>query len=195
MSLKKILSAKYILASKSARRANLLTQIGLKHKAVDSKSDELEASRYNPIKLVQINALNKSRIVAANYKNEIIIGADTIVLIGKTILHKPANLKEAKAYLKKLSGKKHFVYTGLNVINTKNGKEEFAYEKTEVFFRKLKDDEINYYVNKFKPLDKAGAYGIQDDFGCLFIEKINGDYYNIVGLPLVKLYTTIQKVI
>lgn len=195
MSLKKILSAKYILASKSARRANLLTQIGLKHKAVDSKSDELEASRYNPIKLVQINALNKSRIVAANYKNEIVIGADTIVFIGKTILHKPANLKEAKAYLKKLSGKKHFVYTGLNVINTKNGKEEFAYEKTEVFFRKLKDDEINYYVNKFKPLDKAGAYGIQDDFGCLFIEKINGDYYNIVGLPLVKLYTTIQKVI
>ncbi|MBS1516164.1 MAG: septum formation protein Maf [Bacteroidetes bacterium] len=184
-----------MLASKSQRRANLLTQIGLKHKIVDSKSDELEVSKYNPIKLVQINALNKSRIVAANYKNEIVIGADTIVLIGKTILHKPANLKEAKAYLKMLSGKKHYVYTGLNVINTKNGKEEFAYEKTEVFFRKLKDDEINYYVNKFKPLDKAGAYGIQDDFGCLFIEKINGDYYNIVGLPLVKLYTTIQKVI
>lgn len=195
MSLKKILASKYILASKSQRRANLLTQIGLKHKIVDSKSDELEVSKYNPIKLVQINALNKSRIVAANYKNEIVIGADTIVLIGKTILHKPANLKEAKAYLKMLSGKKHYVYTGLNVINTKNGKEEFAYEKTEVFFRKLKDDEINYYVNKFKPLDKAGAYGIQDDFGCLFIEKINGDYYNIVGLPLVKLYTTIQKVI
>lgn len=195
MSFKKILSAKYILASKSARRANLLKQIGLVHKAVDSKSEELEASRYNPIKLVKINALNKSRIVAANYKNEIVIGADTIVLIGKTILHKPANLKEAKAYLKKLSGKKHYVYTGLNVINTKNGKEEFAYEKTEVFFRKLNDEEISYYVNKFKPLDKAGAYGIQDDFGCLFIEKINGDYYNIVGLPLVKLYTTIQKVI
>ncbi|MBX7047296.1 MAG: Maf family protein [Ignavibacteria bacterium] len=195
MSLKKILSAKYVLASKSARRAKLLTQIGLNHKMVDSKSDELEASRYNPIKLVQINALNKSRIVAANYKNEIVIGADTIVLIGKTILHKPANLKEAKAYLKMLSGKKHYVYTGLNVINTKNGKEEFAYEKTEVLFRKLNDEEINYYVNKFKPLDRAGAYGIQDDFGCLFVEKINGDYYNIMGLPLVRLYSTIKKVI
>jgi septum formation protein len=195
LSLKKILSANYILASKSARRANLLTQIGLKHKAVDSKSEELEVSRYNPIKLVKINSLNKSRIVAAHYKNEIVIGADTIVLTGKTILHKPASLKEAKQFLKKLSGKKHFVYTGLNVINTQNGKEEFSYEKTEVFFRKLNNEEINYYVNKFRPLDKAGAYGIQDDFGCLFIDKIKGDYYNIVGLPLARLYSTIKKVL
>ena len=195
MSLKKILAAKYVLASKSARRAKLLTQIGLKHKMVDSKSEELEVSKYNPIKLVRINALKKSRIVAEGYKNEIVIGADTIVLIGNTILHKPANLNEAKKFLKKLSGKKHYVYTGLNVINTKNSKEEFAYEKTEVVFRKLNDEEINYYVNKFKPLDRAGAYGIQDDFGCLFVEKINGDYYNIMGLPLVRLYSTIKKVI
>lgn len=195
MSLKKVLAAKYILASQSQRRADLLKQIGLQHKTVTSKAEELEATRYNPIKLVKINALKKSRLVAANYKKEIVIGADTIVLIGKTILHKPASLKEAKQFLKKLSGKKHFVYTGLNVINTSNGKEEFAYEKTEVYFRKITDEEISYYVNKFKPLDKAGAYGIQDDFGCLFIDKINGDYYNIVGLPLVKLYTTIKKVL
>lgn len=195
MSLKKILAAKYILASKSQRRANLLTQIGLTHKIVDSNSEELEVSKYNPVKLVQINALKKSRIVAEGYKNEIVIGADTIVLIGNTILHKPATLKEAKQYLKMLSGKKHFVYTGLNVINTKNGKEQFSYEKTEVIFRKLNDEEINYYVNKFKPLDRAGAYGIQDDFGCLFVQKINGDYYNIMGLPLVNLYSTIKKVI
>lgn len=193
--LKKILSSKYILASKSPRRSELLSQIGLKHKAVDSKSEELEASKYNPIKLVRINALKKSRIVAEGYKNEIIIAADTIVLIGNTILHKPANLTEAKKFLKKLSGKKHSVYTGLNVINTKNGKEQFDYEKTEVYFRKLTDEEINHYVNKYKPLDKAGAYGIQDGFGCLFIDKINGDYYNIMGLPLVRLYSTIKKVI
>lgn len=195
MSLKKLLSAKYILASKSPRRGELLAQIGLKYKAVDSKSEELEASKYNPIKLVKINALKKSRIVAESYKSEIIIAADTIVLTGKTILHKPANLNEAKKFLKMLSGKKHLVYTGLNVINTGNGKEEFAYEKTEVFFRKLSDEEINHYVNKYKPLDKAGAYGIQDGFGCLFIDKINGDYYNIMGLPLVRLYTTLKKVI
>lgn len=195
MSLKKLLTSKYILASKSPRRSDLLTQIGLKHKAVDSKSEELEVSKYNPVKLVRINALKKSRIVAEGYKNEIVIAADTIVLIGNTILHKPSSLKEAKQYLKKLSGKKHSVYTGLNVINTKNGKEQFAYEKTEVYFRKLSDEEINYYVNKFKPLDKAGAYGIQDGFGCLFIDKIKGDHHNIIGLPLVKLYTTIKKVI
>lgn len=172
-----------------------MSQIGLKYKSVDSKSEELEASKYNPIKLVKINALKKSRIVAGSYKNEIIIAADTIVLIGNTILHKPANLNEAKKFLKKLSGKKHSVYTGLNVINTKNGKEQFDYEKTEVYFRKLNDEEINHYVNKYKPLDKAGAYGIQDGFGSVFIDKINGDYYNIMGLPLVRLYTTIQKVI
>ncbi len=195
MPLKKILAAKYILASKSQRRGELLSQIGLKYKSVDSKSEELEATRFNPIKLVRINALKKSRIVAEGYQNEIIIAADTIVLIGKTILHKPGSLKEAKQFLKKLSGKKHSVYTGLNIINTKNGKEEFAYEKTEVFFRKLNDEEINHYVNKYKPLDKAGAYGIQDGFGCLFIDKINGDYYNIMGLPLVRLYTTLKKVI
>jgi septum formation protein len=195
MSLKKVLSSKYILASKSPRRSALMKQVGLNHKAVDSKSDELEATRFNPIKLVRINALKKSRIVAEDYKSEIIIAADTIVFIGKTILHKPESLKEAKQFLKKLSGKKHFVYTGLNIINTQNGKEEFAYEKTEVFFRKINDEEINYYVNKFKPLDKAGAYGIQDDFACLFVDKINGDYYNIVGLPLTKLYSTIKRVL
>ncbi|MFZ1461364.1 MAG: Maf family protein, partial [Ignavibacteria bacterium] len=82
-----------------------------------------------------------------------------------------------------------------NVINTKNKKVNFAYEKTSVYFRTLQKDEIDYYVNTFKPLDKAGAYGIQDDFGCLFIKKIAGDYYNIMGLPLVKLYETIQKVL
>lgn len=195
MSLKKLLNTKYILASKSPRRSELLKQIGFKHKVVDSKSEELEVSKYNPVKLVKINALKKSRIVAEGYKNEIVIAADTIVLIGNTILHKPSSLKEAKQYLKKLSGKKHSVYTGLNVINTKNGKEQFAYEKTEVYFRKLSDEEINYYVDKFKPLDKAGAYGIQDGFGCLFIDKIKGDHHNIIGLPLVKLYTTIKKVI
>lgn len=195
ISLKTILSQKYILASKSPRRKQLLKQIGLNATAVDSGATELELKDHNPIHLVRHNSVLKSESVAANYKKEIVIGADTIVLLGKEILNKPRDLRQAKEYLKALSGNLHYVYTGINVINSKSGKVKFAYEKTSVYFRTLQKDEIDYYVKKFKPLDKAGAYGIQDDFGCLFIEKIKGDYYNIMGLPLVKLYETIQKVL
>lgn len=193
--LQKVLEKRYILASKSPRRAELLKQIGLNFRSVDSNSEEFEPDFHDPVKTVKHNSLLKSRNVALNHRNEIVIGADTIVMINKKILHKPENLSSAIKYLKELSGNKHYVYTGINIINTKNGREVFDYEKTIVHFRKLKNCEIEYYVNKYKPLDKAGAYGIQDDFGCLFIRKIEGDYYNIVGMPLAKLYETIQKVL
>lgn len=193
--LREVQEKRYILASKSPRRAELLKQIGLNFRSVDSNSEEFEPDFHDPVKIVKHNSLLKSRNVALNHKNGIVIGADTIVMINRKILHKPESLSSAKKYLKELSGKKHYVYTGINIINTKNGREVFDYEKTIVHFRDLKDYEIEYYVNKYKPLDKAGAYGIQDDFGCLFIRKIEGDYYNIVGMPLVKLYETIQKVL
>jgi septum formation protein len=156
---------------------------------VDSYAEEV--TEKNAHKSVMINAQKKSRAVAKKYKDRIIIGADTVVYLNKKILNKPKDLKEAKKYLKMLSGKKHVVYTGVNVINNVTEKEEYGYEKTVVEFKKLSNEEVNYYVEKFKPLDKAGAYGIQDDFGCLFINKIKGDYYNVVGLPLVKLYKLI----
>lgn len=187
--LDKVLSAKYILASKSPRRKYLLEQIGLKFIAVDSNAEEVTDK--NAHKSVKINSQRKSRAVSSKYKGRIVIGADTVVYLNGEILNKPEDLKEAKRYLKMLSGKSHTVYTGVNVINNNTGKEVYGFEKTIVEFRKLSSEEINYYVDKFKPLDKAGAYGIQDDFGCLFINKITGDYYNVVGLPLVKLYKLI----
>ncbi len=193
--LEKVLKQKYILASKSPRRIRLLNQIGLKFKSIDSKISELETRNHNPILLVKHNSIAKSKKVAAGFKSEIVIGADTIVVLNKEILNKPEDSKQAEDFLKSLSDKRHFVYTGINLINTKAGIEIFDYEKTSVYFRKLEEDEIKYYVRKYRPLDKAGAYGIQDDFGCLFIEKIAGDYYNIVGLPLVKLYQNIKKII
>jgi len=193
--LTKILKQSYVLASKSPRRAELLKQIGLKFVTVDSEIEELEERHHDPLNLVKYNSLSKSRKVSLDYKKEIVIGADTIVVLGKEILNKPKSTSQAKEYLKKLSNKKHFVLTGVNIINTKNGNEMFDYEKTTVYFRKLEEAEINYYVRHFKPLDKAGAYGIQDDFGCLFIKKIEGDYYNIVGLPLAKLYENLLKII
>jgi len=192
--IRKILKAKYVLASVSPRRIHLLDMIGLNFISMGSGVEEIDKAS-NPVMTVKRNALAKSREVAFSFENEIVISADTIVVLAKHTLNKPANLKQAREYLKKLSGRKHYVFTGVNVINTKNGKEIFGYEKTSVEFRKLSDDEIDFYVRKYKPLDKAGAYGIQDDFGCLFIKRIEGDYYNIVGLPLVKLYECIKAVL
>jgi len=193
--LKTILNKRYILASASPRRAQLLRQIGFNFVSIESKAAELEIPDQDPLHSVKYNSILKSKTVAALFKKETVIGADTIVVLGKEVINKPSDLIEAKKFLNKLSGKVHTVYTGVNVINTKNGKSKFAFEKTRVFFNNLAEDEIDYYVKKYKPLDKAGAYGIQDDFGCLFIKKIEGDYYNIVGLPLVKLYDSLKKVI
>lgn len=189
--LDKVLSAKYILASKSPRRKHLLKQLGFDFQVAESNAREVSGKI--PHISVRTNAQRKSRAVAHNHKDRIVISADTVVYLNNRILNKPRNLKEAAKYLRMLSGKKHVVYTGVNVVNNVTGKEKYGHEKTTVEFRNLTDEEINYYVKKFKPLDKAGAYGIQDDFGCLFIAKITGDYYNVVGLPLVRLYKLIQS--
>ena len=193
--LTRLFKRSYVLASKSERRIKLLKQIGLNFISVDSGVPELVDDCYNPIKLVKHNALNKSRKVALDYRNEIVIGADTIVMLGKKLLNKPSDLKQAAMFLKQLQGRKHNVYTGINIIDTKNGNEIFLYERTAVYFREIHNDEINFYVKNFYPLDKAGSYGIQDDFGCLFIDKISGDYYNVVGLPLRRLYENLLKII
>ena len=192
--LDKILKADYVLASVSPRRKHLLRQIGLKFVSVDSNVEE-EKSGSHPLASVRKNARMKSRAVIGRHGKKIIISADTIVVLGNRILNNPRSMKEAVRFLQLLSGRKHIVYTGINVINLVTGVEKFGYEKTVVEFRKLSSEEIKFYVRKYRPLDKAGAYGIQDDFGCLFIKRIKGDYYNVVGLPLVKLYELIQETI
>lgn len=192
--LTKIFKKTYILASKSPRRIQLLKQIGLKFISIDSKVNELK-HKNNPIELIKYNSTAKSRKVAEKFTNDIVIGADTIVVLNNEILNKPRNSREAVVFLRALSNTKHLVYTGINIINTRKENELFTYEKTSVYFRELSEEEIKYYVRKYKPLDKAGAYGIQDDFGCLFIERISGDYYNIMGLPLFRLYKSLSKII
>jgi septum formation protein len=193
MTFKEIFSRKYILASKSERRKNLLKQIGLDFISVDSKVEEINSGNYSPLDVIRFNAINKSKIISSNYKNEIIISADTIVVLDDKILNKPESEQQARDYLKMLSNKIHLVFTGFNLIDTSNKKGIFDYEITKVHFRNLHKDEIDFYVETYKPLDKAGAYGIQDDFGCLFIDKIEGDYYNVVGLPLVRMYENLKK--
>jgi nucleoside triphosphate pyrophosphatase len=183
------------LASKSPRRKKLLRLILDDFRVLSTGLDEIEIVGEKPEKMVK--RLSEEKLEAAIRKNiqGIIITADTTVSINGKILGKPNDEKEAAEMLKTLSGKTHTVYTGFSVYNSKKKIRRTAYEKTDVTFRKLNLPEIKEYIKTGSPMDKAGAYGIQDDFGAVFIEKINGCYYNVVGLPLTKLYLTLEKII
>lgn len=183
------------LASKSPRRKKLLRQLKIKFKILDLHFHEKIYEGEDPIfsvKRLSIEKLNKALL---KIKKGIIITADTIVVIDGIILGKPKSKSDAKRMLKKLSGRTHTVFTGFSVYNSANNKLLTDFEKTDVTFRKISDDEIEDYILTGSPMDKAGAYGIQDDFGAVFIEKINGCYYNVVGLPLTKLYLALQRII
>lgn len=183
------------LASKSPRRKKLLQQLGLKFTQILVSSDENLIENEKPHKTVLRLAKEKNDAALNRIRKGIIITADTIVVLKNEILNKPNNKSEAFKMLKKLSGKTHIVYSGFGIRNLSNGKEIFDYEKTFVTFRKLSDKEIKDYINTGSPMDKAGAYGIQDDFGAVFISKINGCYYNVVGLPLSKFYSKFLEVL
>ena len=183
------------LASRSPRRRKLLKQLGIKFKSFSVNLDEKINGGEKPVHLVKRLSIEKLNLARKKIKSGLIITADTIVVLNNKIIGKPKNKKEAVQYLKLLSGKQHIVFTGFAVMNIPANKIIVDYEKTEVKFRILDDDEINDYVLSGSPLDKAGAYGIQDDFGAVFVEKINGCYYNVVGLPLTKLYQALRKLI
>lgn len=149
--------------------------------------DESVIKNLPPENTVTELALLKATDVAKYFCGDTyVIGADTVVCVDGEILGKPKNIDEAKRMLRKLSGRSHFVYTGYCVVHCKSGVAVSKYEKTEVFFKELSDKEIDAYVKTREPMDKAGAYGIQEK-GSLFIEKINGDYFNVVGLPVCAL--------
>jgi len=183
---------KIILASKSKQRKELLKIIGLDFKI--EKSDYIEdmTEKIPAQKLVQKLALGKAQDIAKKYKNAIIIGADTFVILEKEFLGKPHTPQKAKEMLKKISGKKHQLITGIAIIDTKKNKTFTDCEITEVWFKKLSDKEIAKYIKTGEPLDKAGGYAIQK-LGCLFIEKIKGNYTNAVGLPMNKVYEHLLK--
>ena len=186
-------STPIFLASKSPRRRKLLKQLNLKFKSFSVDMDEKIHKNELPNKAVLRLSKEKLDLAKLKVKSGIIITADTIVVLNKTILGKPINKKDAFRILKLLSGNTHIVYTGYSIFNFSNGKTISEYEKTEVTFRELTDDEIKEYINGGSPMDKAGAYGIQDDFGAVFIKKINGCYYNVVGLPLAKFYHALLR--
>ncbi|MDR3610292.1 MAG: Maf family protein [Ignavibacteriaceae bacterium] len=183
------------LASKSPRRRKLLEQVNLVFKVVPVDTPEVFGKKERPANAVRRIALEKLYAAKEIIKDGIIITADTIVVIKGKIIGKPLDNNDAVRMLKQLSGKTHIVYTGFSVYNSVTDKTITDYEKTYVTFRKLNGEEIKDYVKTGSPLDKAGAYGIQDDYGAVFIKKINGCYYNVVGLPLTKVFQTFLRII
>ena len=183
------------LASKSPRRRKLLNQINLKFKIISVEVDEKRRKKESPVQMVKRLSIEKSNKARQVLKRGIIITADTTVVLDGKVIGKPENKNDAVKILTKLSGKTHIVYTGFTIFNSVKNISITDYEKSLVKFRILGSQEIKDYVATGSPLDKAGAYGIQDDFGAVFIEKINGCYYNVVGLPLPKVYQALKKVV
>jgi len=177
---------KLILASKSPRREHILKELGLKFHIVTGYARELHPESTGPVDIVIDNAISKALAVKDKCKNSFIIGADTIVYFKGDILIKPADYNQAYDYLKRLSGNTHTVYTGLAVLDSLCGRMETGYSQTEVKFRELDERYINQYIEKIHPYDKAGGYAIQG-FGALIVERIDGCYFNVMGLPVVEL--------
>lgn len=183
-----------ILASSSPRRRNLLKKTGLKFKVVESKFDEKIdlKSKLKPHELVKKLSFKKAKIVAKNHKNSIIIGADTIVFLKGKILGKPKDKEDAKRMLEILSGKTHVVVTGFTIIDTELNKTVTKSIETKVSIKKLSDQEIDGYITTKEPFGKAGAYAIQEK-GSIFIEKVEGDFFNAVGLPIYSLMIELKN--
>lgn len=182
-----------ILASASPRRHELIKllvdEITIKTKAVEEIID-LKAS---PQKNVQDLARIKALAVAEENEEELVIGADTVVCLDGQIMGKPNSAAEAKAMLRKLSGRTHEVCTGVALIQKSKGIDQTFVETTNVTMKALSDEEIDYYVGTKEPMDKAGSYGIQGK-GALYISHIDGDYYNVMGLPVHRLYEALKAI-
>ena len=179
-----------ILASASPRRKELLTQMGLSFSVDPSDCDESFADGLPPAAMVAALSKAKAEAVFARHENDIILAADTVVALGDEVLGKPADPADAVRMLLSLSGRTHRVYTGVTVL-AKNFAETFVSD-TAVTFAALSKAEAEAYVATGEPLDKAGAYGVQGR-GSVFVEKIDGDYFTVVGLPVCKTWKTLKQ--
>lgn len=191
---------KLILASASPRRAEILTSVGWEFEKHTTDVDESVLPAENPEDYVQRLAAEKARAIAEKFENRIVLGADTTVVIENEIIGKPSDFDDARQMLKKLSGNWHEVLTGVALVKReKETNSEIQssnslvdLQRTRVKFAKMSDREIEFLVREGKPLDKAGAYAVQAQ-AALFIEKIEGDYWNVVGLPVNLVYEMLRK--
>ncbi len=186
------------LASQSPRRAALINLLGIRrieirHSSVEEVFDNSES----PEAIVQDLAFQKAQAILTTFKKNdppgVVLGADTIVYLEEKILGKPVDEVEASRMLRKLSNNTHTVFTGVALIDTVSKRSQTFVEQTNVTFRQLTDEEIAAYIATGSPMDKAGAYGIQEDHGAVFVKRIVGDYYNVVGLPLCSLHQHLKN--
>ncbi len=179
-----------ILASRSPRRCELLKLAGLEFKSVPSEGEEILPKGTSPQDAVVLLARQKAKEVAEKFPDDTVLGADTVVAANGRILGKPKDSADAYDMLRMLSGKIHSVYTGVCI--KRGEKESSFFQKTDVEFYPLTDDEIYEYIATGEPMDKAGAYGIQEK-GFFMVKRINGDYYNVVGLPVAETVRRLKK--
>ena len=180
-----------ILASASPRRKEILENFGFSFKTIVKNIDETSDKTHAEEKILEI-AEKKARAAAIDFPDENVVGADTVVVVDGKILGKPKNKEEAFSMLKSLSGRNHEVITAFSFININKNISYSDYEITKVYFKNLTDDEINWYINTKEPMDKAGAYGIQGK-GAFFVEKIEGDFFSVMGFPLGKFVRFLNK--
>ncbi len=181
-----------ILASSSPRRQDLLRRIGIDFEVIPSKvvEERIECEK-DPVEFVKCLSSKKAKeVYERTFEERLVIGADTIVVFKGKIMGKPKTPEEARRYLKALSEESHEVYSGVYFVW--DGGEHFIFDKTVVWFRKLPEEIIDKYISTGSPFDKAGGYGIQD-LGSVFVEKIEGDFYNVMGFPIGKVWEFLYK--
>jgi septum formation protein len=181
-----------ILASASPRRKEILEKTGLKFKVDESDYEEKLDLGLKPHDLARFFSREKARDVARRHRNALVIAADTIVVLRGRLFGKPRNEEQAKEMLKALSGKAHSVITGFTIIDMAGKKEISRSVESKVFFKRLSEDEIEAYIRSGEPLDKAGAYGVQG-LGAVLVKRIEGDFFNVMGLPLNALAESLKK--
>ncbi|MBR7167447.1 MAG: septum formation protein Maf [Bacteroidales bacterium] len=187
----KLVNYKLLLASKSPRRKQLVSMLGFGVEMVEVEADEnvkahVPASEM-PVLLAELKSLSYTKEISSD---EILLTADTLVVLNDAVLGKPHSRQEAFDMLSLLSGRKHQVYTGVCLRTSKLVK--LFTEVTDVYFKELSNNEINYYLDNYNYSDKAGSYGIQEWIGMIGVKRIEGDFYNVMGLPIARLYKEIM---
>jgi len=180
-----------ILASASPRRAELLRELGVSFTVAPSNMAELDSDYLTPWELAQLNAHRKARSVAKQNPDALVLGADTVVVLGSAVYGKPLDRDDARRMLSELEGRTHQVVTGVSLIHLRGHRERLLAETTDVRFRSLNSIDIGRYLERIDPLDKAGAYAIQES-GELVVEEICGSFTNVVGLPVEKLESELR---
>lgn len=195
MTLNELKQYKVVLASNSPRRRELLADLGIDFEVRTIAGIDESYPASLPVMDIAEHISHKKALAykATMAPDELIITADTVVILGNEVLGKPASEDDARRMLRELSGKTHQVVTGVTIVTSDTTRSFSAV--TQVEFAPLSDDDINYYVEHYHPLDKAGAYGIQEWIGCMGVRHINGSFYNVMGLPLHRLYNELTQLL